>query len=53
MVLTTSSAPDDVAGAYQSHVNAYVTKPVNLEEFEQAVQSIDSFYLDTASRPRT
>ncbi|WP_030722093.1 response regulator [Streptomyces sp. NRRL F-2580] len=51
VVLTTSSAPDDVAGAYTSHANAYVTKPVNLEEFEQAVQSIDSFYLDTATRP--
>ncbi|MCX4776073.1 response regulator [Streptomyces sp. NBC_01264] len=52
VVLTTSSAPDDVVGAYTSHANAYVTKPVNLEEFEQAVQSIDSFYLDTATRPR-
>ncbi|MFE7187063.1 response regulator [Streptomyces erythrochromogenes] len=52
VVLTTSSAPDDVSGAYSSHANAYVTKPVNLEEFEQAVQSIDSFYLDTVTRPR-
>ncbi|MER5727320.1 response regulator [Streptomyces sp. NPDC002138] len=52
VVLTTSSAPDDVVGAYSSHANAYVTKPVNLEEFEQAVQSIDAFYLDTAARPR-
>ncbi|MGV9271416.1 response regulator [Kitasatospora sp. NPDC003701] len=51
VVLTTSSAPDDVNGAYSSHANAYVTKPVNLEEFERAVQSIDAFYLDTATRP--
>lgn len=52
VVLTTSNAPDDVNGAYNSHANAYVTKPVNLGEFEQAVQSIDTFYLETASRPR-
>ncbi|MFF2862805.1 response regulator [Streptomyces rubiginosohelvolus] len=52
VVLTTSTAPDDVNGAYTSHANAYVTKPVNLDEFEQAVQSIDAFYLDTATRPR-
>ncbi|MFH8468421.1 response regulator [Streptomyces sp. NPDC017991] len=52
VVLTTSTAPDDVTGAYSSHANAYVTKPVNLDEFEQAVQSIDAFYLDTAARPR-
>ncbi|MFI1583681.1 response regulator [Embleya sp. NPDC020630] len=51
VVLTTSTAPDDVNGAYSSHANAYVAKPVNLEEFEQAVQSIDAFYLDTATRP--
>ncbi|MFD5635684.1 response regulator [Streptomyces sp. NPDC127077] len=51
VVLTTSAAPDDVADAYNSHANAYVTKPVNLEEFEQAVQSIDAFYLDTATHP--
>ncbi|WP_329347655.1 response regulator [Streptomyces sp. NBC_01261] len=51
VVLTTSTAPDDVAGAYNSHANAYVSKPVNLDEFEHAVQSIDAFYLDTITRP--
>lgn len=51
VVLTTSTAPGDVTDAYSSHANAYVTKPVNLDEFEQAVQSIDAFYLDTATRP--
>ncbi|MFF7340796.1 response regulator [Streptomyces sp. NPDC008163] len=52
VVLTTSTAPEDVTSAYNSHANAYVTKPVNLDSFEQAVQSIDAFYLDTATRPR-
>ncbi|MEU1122504.1 response regulator [Streptomyces sp. NPDC005899] len=51
VVLTTSAAPDDVNGAYISHANAYVTKPVNLADFEQAVQSIDAFYLNTATHP--
>ncbi|MEW2291286.1 response regulator [Streptomyces sp. NPDC006743] len=51
VVLTTSSAPDDVTGAYRHHANAYVTKPVNLEEFEAAVRSIDTFYLDIAVKP--
>ncbi|RAJ63587.1 response regulator [Streptomyces sp. SUK 48] len=54
VVLTTSSAPDDVSSAYQKHANAYVTKPVNLDDFERAVQSIDAFYLETVTRlPRT
>ncbi|MFJ6217088.1 response regulator [Streptomyces sp. NPDC092296] len=50
VVLTTSSAPDDVSGAYQRHANAYVTKPVNLDDFIRAVHSIDAFYLDTAAK---
>lgn len=51
VVLTTSAAPDDVEDAYRKHANAYVTKPVNLDDFMQAVQSIDTFFLDTATKP--
>jgi hypothetical protein len=39
-----------VETAYQRHANAYVTKPVNLDDFTRAVHSIDSFYLRTATR---
>jgi CheY-like chemotaxis protein len=51
VVLTTSAAPDDVTGAYEGHANAYVTKPVNLDDFIRAVRSIDAFFLDTATGP--
>ncbi len=53
VVLTTSAAPDDIQGAYRQHANAYVAKPVNLDEFITAVQGIDSFFLDTATLPRS
>jgi CheY-like chemotaxis protein len=53
VVLTTSGSPDDVATAYRSHTNAYITKPVNLDDFVHAVQSIDAFFLDTATPPRS
>jgi CheY-like chemotaxis protein len=49
VVLTTSAAPDDIADAYQKHANAYVTKPVNLDDFLEAVQRIDSFFLETSA----
>ena len=49
VVLTTSGASEDVDHAYRGHANAYVTKPVNLDDFSQAVQRIDSFFLDTAT----
>ncbi|GGZ65261.1 response regulator [Streptomyces subrutilus] len=51
VVLTTSNAPDDIHGAYQQRANAYVTKPVNLDEFVEAVRSIDDFFLSTAAHP--
>jgi CheY-like chemotaxis protein len=50
VVLTTSGAPDDVVGAYRHHANAYITKPVNLDDFIRAVHSIDTFFLDTAAK---
>ena len=50
VVLTTSAAPDDVSAAYQGYANAYITKPVNLDDFISAVRSIDAFFLDTATR---
>ncbi|MET9479601.1 response regulator [Streptomyces sp. NPDC006638] len=52
VVLTTSAAPDDIKDAYRQHANAYVAKPVNLDEFITAVQGIDAFFLDTATLPR-
>jgi len=51
VVLSTSSTPDDVAGAYHRHANAFVTKPVNLDDFLHAVRGIDEFFLETATAP--
>jgi CheY-like chemotaxis protein len=51
VVLTTSAAPDDIEDAYRQHANAYVTKPVNFDEFTDSVQGIDAFFLDTAAKP--
>ncbi|RDG38324.1 response regulator [Streptomyces corynorhini] len=48
VVLTTSGAPDDVRAAYDRHANAYVVKPLHLDEFTRAVRSIDAFFLETA-----
>jgi CheY-like chemotaxis protein len=52
VVLTTSGATDDVLSSYQHRANAYVTKPMNLEAFETAVQDIDRFYREIAVLPR-
>ncbi|MDG4824940.1 response regulator [Asanoa sp. WMMD1127] len=52
VVLTTSGAPDDVITSYQRQANAYVTKPLELDDFESAVQKINEFYRDTAVLPQ-
>ena len=51
VVLTTSHAAEDIAGSYAGHANAFVTKPVTLDSFTDAVRSIDHFFMDTATVP--
>lgn len=45
VVLTTSSADRDLASAYDSHVNAYVVKPVDYEGLEKMLQDTSTFWL--------
>jgi CheY-like chemotaxis protein len=52
VVLTTSSALTDIEDSYRHRANAYVTKPMDLDEFEAAVREINRFYRDTAVLPR-
>ncbi|TQS42541.1 response regulator [Cryptosporangium phraense] len=51
VVLTTSSADEDILRSYDLHANAYVTKPVDFAEFEGVVVQIEQFYGQTAQLP--
>ncbi|MBB2947028.1 CheY-like chemotaxis protein [Actinoplanes lutulentus] len=51
VVLTTSQAELDVMASYNHHANAFVTKPLELEAFENAVRQINRFYGDIAVLP--
>ena len=51
VVLTTSSAEEDVFRSYKLHANCYVTKPVDLDKFLQVVKSIDTFWLTVVTLP--
>ncbi len=46
VVLTTSQSERDIVQSYQLNANAYVTKPVDLEQFLTAVKSIEGFWLE-------
>lgn len=46
VILTTSQAEHDVLRGYQLRANAYVVKPVDLDQFLQVVGSIQHFWLE-------
>ncbi len=52
VVLTTSSAEEDILRSYALHANAYVTKPVDLDQFMKAVRQIDEFFVQVVRLPR-
>jgi chemotaxis family two-component system response regulator Rcp1 len=53
VILTTSQAEKDIIESYRLRANAFVTKPVDLEQFLKVVQSIEHFWLEIVklSRP--
>lgn len=51
VVLTTSSAEEDILRSYKLHANAYVTKPVDLDQFIAAVRQIDEFFVSVVKLP--
>ena len=51
LILTTSADERDVMGAYNDHANCYITKPVDLDQFLRAIQSIESFWLSVVRLP--
>jgi two-component system response regulator len=53
VVLTTSSAAQDIRHSYQLHANAYVTKPSDFDEFTTVVRCIERFFGRVVQLPRT
>lgn len=51
VILTTSSAEEDIIRAYELHANCYITKPIDLEQFIQVVKSIEQFWLTIVKLP--
>jgi CheY-like chemotaxis protein len=51
VVLTTSSADEDIVRSYDLHANAYVTKPVDFDQFMRVVRQIDEFFVSIVTLP--
>jgi len=52
VVLTTSSAEQDIFRSYDLHANCYITKPVDLDQFIKVIRSIEDFWLTIVKLPR-
>ncbi len=53
IILSSSSASPDISGSYGLHANAYIVKPLNLENFSDVVHSIEQFFFMLAVLPMT
>ena len=51
IVVTSSSAEEDVAKTYRLNANAYVTKPIDPAVFLKAVNAIGRFWLEIVKLP--
>ncbi len=51
VILTTSDAEVDIATSYQLQANCYLSKPVQLDAFEDLVKSINDFWLTKVKLP--
>ncbi len=51
VVLTTSRDYDDINKAYDLNCNCYIAKPVDFEQFFEAIESIDNFWLTVVTLP--
>ena len=51
VVLTTSDDPKDIDYCYRNGANTYIKKPVDLDNFFEAIKSLDSYWFGIAILP--
>ena len=52
IILTTSNSEADIVKSYQLQANCYLTKPVQLSEFDDVVKSINDFWITRVKLPQ-
>ena len=51
IMLTTSSSERDVLMSYQNYANCYITKPVEVNDFQDVVTAIENFWTSLVQLP--
>ncbi len=51
VVLTSSEAEQDIIKTYDLHANSYVVKPIDLNQFVNVVNAVESFWFSVVTLP--
>lgn len=51
IILTTSSSQKDILHAYRNYANAYITKPVDVNDFIKIISTIEEFWIGIVQLP--
>jgi two-component system, chemotaxis family, response regulator Rcp1 len=51
VIMTSSDDEKDIMAAYDRHANCYITKPIDMDKFIEAVHSIEDFWLSVVHLP--
>lgn len=51
VIMTSSQAEEDIFRSYQLHANCFITKPLELDQFIEAVKSIEEFWFFLVKLP--
>jgi chemotaxis family two-component system response regulator Rcp1 len=51
VILTSSTAEEDIVKTYKAHCNCYVTKPIGLDQFAKMTKSLEDFWLTIVKYP--
>ena len=51
IVMTASASDQDILRSYELYANCYITKPSDLNQYNQTIQSIENFWLTCVQLP--
>jgi chemotaxis family two-component system response regulator Rcp1 len=51
VILTVSESEEDILKSYNLHANAFITKPIDLEQFAKIVREIENFWFTIVKLP--
>lgn len=51
IMFTTSASANDVLQSYANHANCFITKPVDVKEFQAAIASLENFWVSVVQLP--